>query len=648
MKQFKIFLILSLLANGVFSHSMGQQSYFTYYADKVPARVQSSSSSSATSNPHQTMQEVRNQSKAFRALLIKSKGAHHDTHAQAARDNVRARIAWCMQWQREGNADFIKNEIDELSQDLKKIEHLDKTWEPTRQIISKAIDQAKKIYDSPLTQYFQKISSGTFKEALHACNAIETEYTLRVQTSLAPGEQPRVFGFETDIANTIPACARKLLESRPDYKTELSALSTKHPKVQNAIDTLDAVSASFCDVSSKQELAKKLSESSHFITTQYEKLSRDVPTDLQNAFNHYSESLLEATSIQDYYLNLGGLAQVTQYTCNDLRQKQGQPDTQYAAKLLQGGKECVRLFNEFNEIAEDQLTAYYNAGKFLADVCIGHAYLDENAYQQRMEQFWNYLSTASFKDISRDAVIDTIKKTIVTGIYVYTAVNKSPYVIIRFISRINDIIRLGQSLSNFAQQLKDSLGGLLAEHPVVATSTGATYWTLVEEAPGLTWGEWARSWVQDVKPIELTNPDDLLFNFQENSGWEKHVRKQVEEKAFSSKIEPSLEQILKSEERNTIKELRTGFIKQNHIFSDDHVKGGIMQLGKDQENIVFKIFEKVMQADRQGKVLNNATTRFATEINGIEVEFGTHVIDGKLYSVDCYVGKSSRIQPIRV
>ena len=83
-------------------------------------------------------------------------------------------------------------------------------------------------------------------------------------------------------------------------------------------------------------------------------------------------------------------------------------------------------------------------------------------------------------------------------------------------------------------------------------------------------------------------------------------------------------------------------INKDHIFSRDHRKKGIMKLGSTEDEIISRFKNIVDRADSYG-MLENGPNRIKTIINGLEVEIKVHIVDGKVMSLNGYVGHSKRI-----
>lgn len=81
-----------------------------------------------------------------------------------------------------------------------------------------------------------------------------------------------------------------------------------------------------------------------------------------------------------------------------------------------------------------------------------------------------------------------------------------------------------------------------------------------------------------------------------------------------------------------------------HIFSPDHIKGGIMNLGSNKDDIMDTGLNIIRNVD--AKIgLSNWPNPIRTNINGYNVSIQAFVKDGNLLSFDMYVGWSNRNYP---
>ena len=76
------------------------------------------------------------------------------------------------------------------------------------------------------------------------------------------------------------------------------------------------------------------------------------------------------------------------------------------------------------------------------------------------------------------------------------------------------------------------------------------------------------------------------------------------------------------------------------IFSKAHIRDGIMKLGYSKRNIFDKGINII-----QGKMVQavNGSNEVRTTINGIKVTIRFYLSDGKIRSMDMFVGWSSRV-----
>ena len=77
-----------------------------------------------------------------------------------------------------------------------------------------------------------------------------------------------------------------------------------------------------------------------------------------------------------------------------------------------------------------------------------------------------------------------------------------------------------------------------------------------------------------------------------------------------------------------------------HIFSQDHIKNGIMNLGSSQWEIFNKIMSEINSRLPQAV---NGSNQIHTIINGIRVTIRFYLVDGAIKSVDAFVGWATRI-----
>lgn|GEM_PF-6576121 len=70
--------------------------------------------------------------------------------------------------------------------------------------------------------------------------------------------------------------------------------------------------------------------------------------------------------------------------------------------------------------------------------------------------------------------------------------------------------------------------------------------------------------------------------------------------------------------RNIKEDLRSTIARyKDHIFSDDHIRDGIMVLGKDKETIMNSLYDTIMSIDKKG-LLQEGPNQLRVMINGID------------------------------
>ncbi|MGG3129483.1 polymorphic toxin type 35 domain-containing protein, partial [Brevibacillus laterosporus] len=100
--------------------------------------------------------------------------------------------------------------------------------------------------------------------------------------------------------------------------------------------------------------------------------------------------------------------------------------------------------------------------------------------------------------------------------------------------------------------------------------------------------------------------------------------------------------ILKSSKvESVIKVFDKSVIKIEHIFSKKHINNGIMDLGKNQNEILEKFINTVKTADSKG-MLKEGMNQIQTIINGHEAEIRVFVSEGKVLNLDGFKGFSTR------
>ena len=80
---------------------------------------------------------------------------------------------------------------------------------------------------------------------------------------------------------------------------------------------------------------------------------------------------------------------------------------------------------------------------------------------------------------------------------------------------------------------------------------------------------------------------------------------------------------------------------EKHIFSDKHIKGGIMDLGSSKQEVMDSALDIVEEADKE-KLLFDGSTQIKTSINGYDAEIRIYIDnDNELRSFDVFKGHSS-------
>ncbi len=77
----------------------------------------------------------------------------------------------------------------------------------------------------------------------------------------------------------------------------------------------------------------------------------------------------------------------------------------------------------------------------------------------------------------------------------------------------------------------------------------------------------------------------------------------------------------------------------SHVFSKQHISNGIMNLGKDETDILNKFFDI---ADKTSNLWVEGSNEIRTTINGLEVTIRIYIEEGKLVNLDGFVGYSQR------
>ena len=99
----------------------------------------------------------------------------------------------------------------------------------------------------------------------------------------------------------------------------------------------------------------------------------------------------------------------------------------------------------------------------------------------------------------------------------------------------------------------------------------------------------------------------------------------------------------------TIKGYADDAIKKGHVFSEKHVKKGIMLLATTagatdaaKKDEILDKFKNIVKDINSKGLFNEGTNQIKTVINGLDVEIKVHIIDGIVKSLDGYIGHSSR------
>ena len=80
---------------------------------------------------------------------------------------------------------------------------------------------------------------------------------------------------------------------------------------------------------------------------------------------------------------------------------------------------------------------------------------------------------------------------------------------------------------------------------------------------------------------------------------------------------------------------------KRHVFSEKHIKDGIMDLGSNQDDILDKGFNIIKEMDGKGLLKENST-QVKTHLDGMKTEIKIHVKDGKIINFDMFKGWSNR------
>jgi len=93
-----------------------------------------------------------------------------------------------------------------------------------------------------------------------------------------------------------------------------------------------------------------------------------------------------------------------------------------------------------------------------------------------------------------------------------------------------------------------------------------------------------------------------------------------------------------------IKNLKSNILKhEGHIFSDDHLKKGILALGKSKATIMDSLYDAILSVDKKG-LLQEGPNQLRVMINGIDnVEVRCCIRGGEVISVNAFISDFGRI-----
>ncbi|WP_412177698.1 polymorphic toxin type 35 domain-containing protein [Paenibacillus polymyxa] len=81
---------------------------------------------------------------------------------------------------------------------------------------------------------------------------------------------------------------------------------------------------------------------------------------------------------------------------------------------------------------------------------------------------------------------------------------------------------------------------------------------------------------------------------------------------------------------------------ESHVFSADHIKDGIMKLGKDRQLIFSSITEKIGSVD--SSKFKQGSNQMHTKINGYDVTIRFYVNEnGTVINVNTFMGTADRV-----
>ena len=105
--------------------------------------------------------------------------------------------------------------------------------------------------------------------------------------------------------------------------------------------------------------------------------------------------------------------------------------------------------------------------------------------------------------------------------------------------------------------------------------------------------------------------------------------------------------------KGVIKKYFKRAMDRTHIFSEPHIKDGIMKLTSlataseevQKDDIIEKFKAIVTAVDAKGLLKDGVTNAIQMVINGLKVQIQVHIINGEVMSLDGYIGHSARIWP---
>ncbi len=98
---------------------------------------------------------------------------------------------------------------------------------------------------------------------------------------------------------------------------------------------------------------------------------------------------------------------------------------------------------------------------------------------------------------------------------------------------------------------------------------------------------------------------------------------------------------------NSIKEFPRGSINDSHIFSRDHIKRGIMDLGSSRNDILCKFRDEIIKADKL-KLLKEGDNQIHTIFNGHKVIIRCRLLNGRIQKVDGFRGQTTHLYGNRI